>query len=71
MKFLIITDCLSPVSLMEWITSRLVHAHAHNSLSDEYIAEPPNNGHVWDPLFSGHFVQRGCPLFEVKNMLEP
>ncbi len=18
--------------------------------------EPPNNGHVWDPLFSGHFV---------------
>ena len=22
----------------------------------EYTLEPPNNGHVWDPLFSGHFV---------------
>ncbi len=30
--------------------------------------EPANNGHVWDLLFSGHFVSC-CPLSEVKNII--
>ncbi len=25
-------------------------------LKGKNTVEPPNNGHVWDPLFSGHFV---------------